>query len=110
MAGRYNFEIKQGVPFSVTMAWKDSAGTAVNVTGKTARLVAKNHYGDTVELMDLNETNGITLGGTNGLITISLTDEQTRAQAFKYAVYDLFIGDHHLVSGEITVKRTTIDE
>jgi hypothetical protein len=110
MAGRYNFEIKQGVPFSVTMVWKDSAGTAVNLTGKTARLVAKVRKTDIEGVIDLSQTAGITLGTTNGNVTISLTESQTRALTFKYAAYDLFIGDHHLVSGEITVRKTTIDE
>lgn len=107
MAGTYNFTIKQGVPFSRTLVWKDSSDNLIDLTGRTAILTAKVRISDTSAVLELTEADGITLGGTNGTIQIDLTEAEVNALDFKYAIYDLFIGNDHLVSGEITLDRTT---
>lgn len=105
MAGRYNFTIKQGTVVDIPIIWKDSAGTPVNVTGKTATLTAKVRKSDATPVMALTQADGLTVGTTDGKITIGRTAVQTAALTFKYASYDLFVGEYHLMSGEITIDK-----
>lgn len=111
MAGIYNFTIKQAADFSRTIIWKDSAGNPINLTGYTARLSAKIRITDATPVLNLTSGVGgkITLGTNDGVITITLNETDTRALTFTTAIYDLFMNDIHLLSGEISIERTTIN-
>lgn len=109
MAGRYNFTIKQGTDFSRTIIWNDTAGNPVDVTEYSARLTAKVRK-DEAPVIEWTDADNITLGTTDGTITLSMSAAETRLLDFRYARYDLFLNNIHLQSGEITLERTTIDE
>lgn len=96
-AGKYDFTIEQGATFRRTLTWKDQDGNPINLTGASARLKAKKSNG--VELFSLTDTDGITLGGTNGTIALYLSDEATAELDFDSARYDLEIVSP---SGEVT--------
>jgi hypothetical protein len=90
-AGIHNISIEQGATFTQVMTWKIS-GTAVNLTGYTARLKARSTVGSrTVPSMSLTSSTGggITLGGSAGTITISLSATETTALNPGKYTYDL---------------------
>ena len=89
MAGKYNFSIDQGTDFTRVITWKDGSNVLVNLTGYTARLQAREKIADTTTLIDLTVGAGITLGGTLGTITLSMTAVQTTALNFVTGVYNL---------------------
>ena len=78
MAGRYDIGCDQGATFRRVFTWKNSAGTAVDVTGYTAEFTIDNRDG--TEAVQVTSASGaITLGGTAGTITSTLTAVQTAA-------------------------------
>jgi hypothetical protein len=101
-AGVYNFVIYQGADFDTTLTWKNSDGSAVNLTGYTARL----HVRETVEslttLLEMTTGNGsIVLGGVAGTIRLLLTSTATAALTWSQP----YPFDLELVSGGGIVTR-----
>ena len=90
-------------------------GTAVNLTGYTARMMARSDYTASTATLSLTTGgSGITLGGTAGTITLGQTAAQTAslgsalANAQTQLVYDLELVSSgtvvtRLVQGVITV-------
>ena len=101
LGNRYDLEIKQGATLSLTATWKDSAGTAVNLTGYTARLQVRATYDSSSTILSLTSAAGITLGGAAGTIAITASATTTAALTAPLSgVYDL-----ELVSGGGEVTR-----
>ena len=101
LGNRYDLEIKQGATLSLTATWKDSSGTAVNLTGYTARLQVRATYDSSSTILSLTSSAGITLGGAAGTIAITATATVTAALTAPWSgVYDL-----ELVSGGGEVTR-----
>jgi len=85
----------------LTATWKDSAGTAVNLTGYTARLQVRATYDSSSTILSLTSAAGITLGGAAGTIAITASATTTAALTAPFSgVYDL-----ELVSGGGEVTR-----
>jgi len=104
-AGSYNFEIEQGVDFSKTFTWKDSAGVAINIAGYTIRMMARNDYGDATPVITLSTVTppgGIAIvgDGSAGQFTITMTAATTAGYNFSILKYDL-----EAVSGAGVVTR-----
>jgi hypothetical protein len=102
--------IPQGATFSRVIRWKaDNAN--VNLTGYTARMQLRTSAEAITALEDLTtENGGITLGGTAGTITLSLTATETAALPATRAVYDLELISSggvvtRLVEGVATITR-----
>jgi len=101
LGNRYDLEIKQGATLSLTATWKDSTGTAVNLTGYTARLQVRATYDSSSTILSLTSASGITLGGAAGTIAITASATTTAALTAPWSgVYDL-----ELVSGGGEVTR-----
>jgi hypothetical protein len=98
----YDLEIQQGATLSLVATWKDSGGTAINLTGYTARMNVRETYSSSSAVLTLTtENNGITLGGSAGTITLSASATTTAALTAPFSgVYDL-----ELVSGGGVVTR-----
>jgi len=97
--GQLDFLIPKGSTFSRTLTYKVN-GSAVNLTGYTARMQARPNHKSTTVVLDLTTANSkITLGGTTGTITLNLTATETSAITQTTLVHDL-----ELVSagGEVT--------
>jgi hypothetical protein len=83
----------------------------VDLTGYTARMQIRETVDDEDVVLELTtENGGITLGGTNGQITLLIDADDTAALTVDKAVYDLELIDGsgivtRLVSGEITVTK-----
>jgi hypothetical protein len=98
---RYDLEIKQGATFSLTATWKDSTGTAINLTGYTARMQVRSAYDSSTTIISLTSSSGITLGGSAGTIAITVSATTTAALTAPWSgVWDL-----ELVSGGGVVTR-----
>lgn len=92
----------QGANFDYTLTWQ-SSGTAVNLTGYSARMQVRDSYDAGTAIVSLTNGTGITLGGTAGTIGLALTATQTAALDGTpniQAIYDL-----ELVSGAGYVTR-----
>lgn len=77
MAAR-KIEITRGATFSHVFTWRNSALTAVNVTGYTAEFTIDNRDG--TEAVSVTSGGGsITMGGAAGTVAVLLTDTQTTA-------------------------------
>jgi hypothetical protein len=102
LGNRYDLEIKQGATLSIVATWKDSAGTAINLTSYTARLSVRETYSSSTSILTLTtENGGISLGGSAGTITLSASATTTAALTAPFSgVYDL-----ELVSGGGVVTR-----
>lgn len=88
-AGTYNFCFKKG--FTLNLAWKDSAGVLVDLTGYTAKLTVRNLPNTTAKFsLDLTTANSkITLGGlTHNVISKALPSDTAAMLPGNYA-YDL---------------------
>lgn len=108
MAGSYNFTIEQGATFNLLMTWKID-GTAVNLTGYTARLQARVDVDETDTILSLTTGAGITLGGVAGTITLDQTATQTAALLTGEYVYDLELQSSggivtRLLQGELNIS------
>jgi hypothetical protein len=108
-AGKRNFVIEQGSTFEEPIVWK-SGGVPVDLTGYSAELVIRPKHGSPTVLRRLATDNGeITLGTTNGLITLLITDEETLLVAWKKGEYVLNLtppsgATHRLLQGKVKVS------
>lgn len=102
LGNRYDLEIKQGATLSLVATWKDAAGTAINLTGYTARLAVRDTYSSGTAILSLTtENGGISLGGSAGTITLAASATTTAALSAPFSgVYDL-----EVVSGGGVVTR-----
>jgi hypothetical protein len=74
----------------LTVTWKDSAGTAINLTGYSARMQVRETYSSTSTIVSLTNGSGITLGGAAGTIAIAISATTTAALTAPFSgVYDL---------------------
>lgn len=108
---KHNITILQGATLEDVTTWR--AGTPsvpVNLTGCTARMQVRRKITDADPLLSLTtENGGITLGGTAGTVTISMSATATAAIDWKGGVYDLEIqfGDgrvRRLLAGSVSVS------
>ena len=94
-AGNYDIVCDQGSTFSRVLTWKNSNGTAIDLTNYTARMQVRANYPATTTVLSLTtENGGITLGGVAGTITLAASATATAAIAADDYVYDL-----ELISG-----------
>lgn len=100
-AGIYNIVADQGATLSRVITWRDSAKNPYNITGYTARMQVRSAVESSTVVLELTTANSrISLGGTNGQVTLTVSaTTMTGIAAGKY-VYDL-----ELVSGTGVVTR-----
>lgn len=90
LGNNFDITINQGATFELTITWKDSAGTAINLTGYSARMQVRETYASTSTVVSLTNGSGITLGGAAGTIAISISATTTAALTAPFSgVYDL---------------------
>lgn len=109
-AATNNFVIDQGANWFLTVVYKDSTGTAINLTGYTAALQIRDTYADsTTDLSLTSPSGGITITAATGTIAITATAAQTGAIAAGTYVYDLEITSAsgivtRLIQGRISIS------
>jgi hypothetical protein len=84
--GTYNISLQRRADYGVTLQFKDSSGTAINLTGWTVEAQAWNR-GRTTKYADFAVTY---TDRSTGTVAIALTDEQT-ATLPNEAYYDVLL-------------------
>jgi len=84
--GTYNINLQRRADYSITLQFKDSAGTTINLTGWTVEAQAWNQ-GRTTKYANFTVTYTDRITGT---VAIALTDEQT-ALFPNEAYYDVLL-------------------
>jgi hypothetical protein len=92
----------QGANFDYNLTWQ-TAGTAVNLTGYSARMQVRDSYDAGTAVVSLTAGTGITLGGTAGTILLELSATQTAALDGTPNIQ--YIYDLEVVSGAGYVTR-----
>jgi hypothetical protein len=87
--GRYDFSISASDDFSRTLAWTDSSGTPINLTGYTAACQVRDERGEL--LVDFLVDGLITINGSAGTVTLVLPGSFTSTLSFDSGNYDLFL-------------------
>ncbi len=114
MADLYDIEMDQGASFDLEVQYTDPAGTAIDLTGYTARMQIRRNIADvepdTAPILALTSSPaaGLTLTTSTGTVAIAITDEQTQELDGTY-VYDLEIESGpgkvtRLIEGTILLK------
>lgn len=86
--GVATIKIKKGTTWSLSITYKvKSTGTGIAITD--ARLKVRPRSSSTAVLLSLTVGNGITLGGSDGSLTLALSATETAALDFTAGVYDL---------------------
>jgi hypothetical protein len=110
--GYLDLDCYQGANFDYQLTWA-VAGSAVNVTGYTARMQVRDAVDSTAVALSLVSGTGITLGGTAGTIALSAVATATAGIEAGQYVYDLelvsgtgyvtrLVGGNFVVSAEVT--------
>lgn len=94
-----NFKIIQGDTLVLSATYKDSFGNPINITGYTAEFQVRDVPGGKIVCADVTTSNGITIDGTNGKVTVTVSSDLTKKFTVPKAAYQLQIN-----SG--TVKTT----
>ncbi len=87
MAGNYDISIIQGSSLSLRVVATNSDGSAINLSGYSARGRVKYQYSDVNCLLDLNPQ--IDPSFVSGLVNINLDQTQTTGLPVIQGVYDL---------------------
>lgn len=109
-AADYSITIEQGADFPFLITWTDSAGTIIDITGYSAQFMIRQNYTDVTPLVSLSSpSNGITLGGTAGTISIDIPFTTTAALPAMLGEYDLKLIDPsgkpiRLLEGSATIS------
>jgi|LakMenE18May11ns_1017448.scaffolds.fasta_scaffold9838492_2 hypothetical protein len=83
-----NLNCWQGATFDYNLTWTLN-GTAVNLTGYSARMQVRETYDSTTPVISLTSGTGITLGGTAGSILLDISATTTAGVPSGQYVYDL---------------------
>lgn len=107
-AGVYNMWVEQGATFRLSMEWTNDLDEPIDLTGMTARMMARTSKTSTTPIVTLTtENGGITLGGVAGTIDIDIDPVTTAALVSGSYVYDLEIVNGpevtRLIEGTFTV-------
>lgn len=88
--GKLDIKIFQGATFRETLTFKDGAGNPIAFTGYLARAQAREEYDTPTAFMTLTtENGGITLGDTDGKVTLYMSAATTAAIAAEHGKWDL---------------------
>jgi hypothetical protein len=93
-AAKYDLAMEQGATFTQTITWQDSNNAPIDLTGATASMQIRTATANSAPgtpLVDLEVGSGLTLGGTAGTITITVTPTQTMSLTVPRAMYDLYV-------------------
>lgn len=108
--GNYDITIYQGTTYNQQFTWKDQNDTPINLTGYTARMMARTSVDAPTPFITLTTANGgIALGGAAGTITLVMNDSGTSGLTNTSGVYDLEVIDgsgnvNRLLQGNLFVS------
>ena len=110
-AGYHHFVIEQGATFSKVLTLKDSTGSVVNLTGYAAGEMdlRTDHNASSAFLTLTTSNNRMTLGGSAGTVTLTVSASDTSALDVQDGVYDLELTDgssniYRIIEGTFQVR------
>lgn len=74
---KVNVKCFKGSDLSFVLTYTDSAGDPINLSSYTANWVLKRNTSDASADLELDETDGIDLGGAAGTVTVTVTAAQS---------------------------------
>jgi len=90
----YDFVIEQGTTLQKIFVWKDSEGSAIDLTGYTARLqIRPTVRSDSIYLDATTENGFLQIDAANGKVTLTVSATATSAFDWATGVYDLELED-----------------
>ena len=122
-AGKYNFTIEQGTTIKLELAYKDSSGSAIDLTGYSGRMQIRPDYADNTKTSYIylssslnSDGTGLNFSGSNGLnppasgtIGVYISAVSSSKLNFETAYYDLEIESGSIVTrllqGTIKLSR-----
>lgn len=122
-AGKYNFTIEQGTTVKLELAYKDSSGSAIDLTGYSGRMQIRPDYADNTKTSYIYlssslaaDGTGLNFSGSNGLnppasgtIGLYISAASSSALNFDSALYDIEIESGSVVTrllqGTIKLSR-----
>lgn len=97
-ASKYDFSIEQGTSFKLSLIYKDSTGTPVNISNWCSRLIWTTDEGVS-QVFSTNNTDysiyKFTIAGPEGKILLQLPAATTNLFTFLKAKYDLELESHN---------------
>ncbi len=112
MAGQKNFEVDQNATFSFVVEYKDDNGTAIDLTGASAKMQARDTQGGLkLAVTCTSPSGGIVINGPLGKLTVTLTPTQTNKLFYPKSAYDIMVVDSNsnkikLLEGFMTLNRS----
>lgn len=86
-----NFKVVQGDTFVIQVTYEDPNGDPIDLTSFSARMDVRNEPGGKILCASITNDNGISIDGSNGILTITLSPSQTRRLTTPSAAYQLQI-------------------
>lgn len=87
-----NWKITQGDSFTLQIAYSDSSGSAINLTGYSALFMVRDKPGGTIFCASAGIGDGITFtSASGGIIDLNIVPEKTRRFNFPKSAYQLQI-------------------
>jgi len=97
-AGKYSLLIEQGATLDLSLSYKDSNRSPIDLTGYSGKMQIRSAYADnnpttyiTLSSSLQPDGTGITFGGVSGTIGIYISAASSSALTFSSASYDLEI-------------------
>jgi hypothetical protein len=104
-AGKYTMLIEQGATLNLSLAYKDSTNTPINLTDYSGKMQIKDSYADSATTTYLtlssslqDDGTGITFGGESGTIGLFISAATSSTLTFDSAYYDLEITSGSVVT------------
>lgn len=115
-AGKYNFTIEQGTTVSFELQYKDSSGSAIDLTDYSGRMQIRPDYADSTKKSYLylssslnDDGTGLNIIGTEGTIGVYISAVTSSTLNFDTAVYDIELESgsvvNRLLQGTIKLSR-----
>jgi len=86
-----NWKITQGDSFTLQIAYTDSSGSAINLSGYSAMFMVRDKPGGNIFCASAGVGDGITITSASGLIDLNVTPAKTRRFNFPKSAYQLQI-------------------
>lgn len=104
MAAIYNSTIDIGASWSVQFAYKDTTGTAINLTGYTGAMQVRTTPDATTALISLTDGAGITITAATGLVQVNITATQSATLTSATQAGTPYVYDLELTSGSSVIR------
>ena len=125
-AGKYSFTIEQGATHEFEIQWKDSNGSAVDLTGYVGKMQIRASKGGTNYISlssslsgtqaETSNTAFLNMSGSSGTKALSegcigvyISHEKTNALSFEEALYDIEVTNnqhrHRILEGKVKLSK-----